>query len=74
VIRVGIVGLGYWGQNLLRNFYNHPDVSFEIICDIDEEKIRKQIRQYPKIEERKYLCTKAIYYICKRYRRINKFR
>jgi predicted dehydrogenase len=50
-MKVGVIGLGYWGPNLVRNFYNHQNVTVEIICDIDEEKIRKQLIQYPGIKK-----------------------
>lgn len=30
---MGIIGLGRWGPNLLRNFSNHPEVEVKIVCD-----------------------------------------
>ena len=33
--RVGLVGLGYWGPNLARNFDNLADLTW--LCDLDEE-------------------------------------
>ena len=36
-IRVGVVGLGYWGPNLARNFDRLPDADLRWICDADEE-------------------------------------
>ncbi len=48
-IKVGIIGLGYWGPNLLRNFYNHPQVSVDYICDLDETKLGIYMRKYPYI-------------------------
>ncbi len=33
MINMGIIGLGHWGPNLLRNFDNHPDVNVKIVCD-----------------------------------------
>jgi len=41
MLKVGMIGLGHWGPNLFRNFYEHPDVSLEIICDKSPEKQRK---------------------------------
>ena len=32
---VGLVGLGYWGPNLARNFDNLADLAW--LCDLDEE-------------------------------------
>ena len=39
MIKVAIIGLGYWGPNLLRNFYQHPDVKVEAICDLDSNRV-----------------------------------
>ena len=33
--RVGLVGLGYWGPNLARNFDNLADLTW--LCDLDED-------------------------------------
>jgi predicted dehydrogenase len=36
-VRVGVVGLGYWGPNLARNFDRLPSASLAWICDTSEE-------------------------------------
>jgi predicted dehydrogenase len=41
MINMGIIGLGHWGPNLLRNFDNHPDVNVKIVCDKAIEKKAK---------------------------------
>jgi predicted dehydrogenase len=41
---VVIIGLGYWGPNLTRNFANHCDIIY--LCDFDEEKLNSQGRLY----------------------------
>lgn len=33
MINMGIIGLGHWGPNLLRNFCNNPEVNVKIVCD-----------------------------------------
>jgi predicted dehydrogenase len=35
-VRVGVVGLGYWGPNLARNFDALPDCELAWCCDADE--------------------------------------
>ena len=35
VLRVGIVGLGYWGPNLLRGLIEQPSVEVSYICDLE---------------------------------------
>jgi len=32
-IKVGVVGLGYWGPNYVRNFHKHPQVDTVYCCD-----------------------------------------
>jgi predicted dehydrogenase len=35
-LRVGVVGLGYWGPNLARNFHSLPDAELVWCCDASE--------------------------------------
>lgn len=37
LITVGIVGFGYWGPNVARNFAEHQGVSISWICDCEDE-------------------------------------
>ncbi|MHB1468641.1 MAG: Gfo/Idh/MocA family protein [Solirubrobacteraceae bacterium] len=37
-VRVGVVGLGYWGPNLARNFAALPDCELSWCCDADQER------------------------------------
>ena len=46
MVRVGIIGLGYWGPNLLRNFSQHPNANVYGICDIDASKVDKVSAKY----------------------------
>ena len=36
-VRVGVVGLGYWGPNLARNFDRLPQAELCCICDASED-------------------------------------
>lgn len=47
MVRTGIVGLGYWGPNLLRNFGAQPSCQMVWGCDMKEENIEKTKRLYP---------------------------
>lgn len=44
---IAVVGCGYWGKNLVRNFYELN--SLHTICDIDENKLVSFQEQYPDI-------------------------
>jgi predicted dehydrogenase len=46
-VRVGVVGLGYWGPNLARNFDRLPGAELRWICDADEDKRARTAPQFP---------------------------
>ena len=39
--KVAVVGYGYWGPNIVRNFYNHPDCEVSYICDLDNDNLNR---------------------------------
>ncbi len=46
-VRVGIIGLGYWGPNLVRNFAAMDRVELAWVCDSEPAKISKVLHEYP---------------------------
>ena len=48
-LKVGIVGLGYWGPNLLRVLVDSPDAEVRRICELDEERLARFARRYPAV-------------------------
>jgi predicted dehydrogenase len=46
-VNIGIVGLGYWGPNLLRVLMDMPGVEVTWLCDLDEERLHGFARRYP---------------------------
>lgn len=50
---VGIIGLGYWGPNLVRNFYKQPSCQVVAICDLDGERLTRQQEIYPTVRTTK---------------------
>jgi predicted dehydrogenase len=49
-VKVGIVGCGYWGPNLVRNFRSLPDCSLKIMCDLSEQRLKHLKTLYPEVE------------------------
>lgn len=45
--KVGIVGAGIWGKNLVRNFYNLNYL--DTVCDMDAENLAKIKSEYPEV-------------------------
>jgi predicted dehydrogenase len=46
-VRVGVVGLGYWGPNLVRVLVETPGVQLAWLCDLDESRLDRLTRRYP---------------------------
>ncbi|MBN1348207.1 Gfo/Idh/MocA family oxidoreductase [candidate division KSB1 bacterium] len=40
-VKIGQIGIGNWGKNLLRTFYNHPDVDLIQVCDLNETILKR---------------------------------
>jgi len=50
MINIGVIGCGYWGPNLIRNFNELSDSNLLAICDLDESKLNKIKRRYPYVK------------------------
>ena len=47
LVRIGVVGLGYWGPNLARNFAAIPGCELAWLCDADADARDKLARAFP---------------------------
>src|SRR4051794_13860995 len=47
VVNVAVIGLGYWGPNLLRALFEVPGATVSHICDLDEDRLRRYAARYP---------------------------
>ena len=47
---VAIVGYGYWGPNIVRNFVAHPKCDVRYICDLDESARQRARSQFSDID------------------------
>lgn len=48
-MRVGIIGCGYWGPNLIRNFVDLPNSEVVIVADLKKDRLAKIKSTYPHI-------------------------
>ena len=48
-VRIAVVGLGYWGPNLVRNLYELPEAELVGVCDRDPERLDRIARRYPDV-------------------------
>ena len=49
-LSVGIIGCGYWGPLLVRNFKGLPDCHLKAVCDVNTERLKHVLALYPDIE------------------------
>ena len=49
-ISVGVVGCGYWGPNLIRNFKSLPNCNLKAMCDTSETRLRHLKSLYADVE------------------------
>jgi predicted dehydrogenase len=48
-VRIAVVGLGYWGPNLVRNFHEMPGASMELVCDTKAAPLAVITNRYPTV-------------------------
>lgn len=50
MVRIGIIGYGYWGPNLVRNFLNTKDCTVSMIADMRQDRLDHIKAIYPAIK------------------------
>lgn len=47
MIETAVVGIGGWGKNLARNYFQIAEANLRYVCDLDEAKLEAASLQYP---------------------------
>jgi len=50
MIRIGVIGCGYWGPNIIRNFVQMPRVEMRKVADLNVEQLNHIKCLYPTVE------------------------
>ena len=50
MIGIGVIGYGYWGPNLVRNFADIPTVDLRWVCDLQTERLARLRSRYPAVQ------------------------
>jgi predicted dehydrogenase len=50
MINIGIIGFGYWGPNVARNFASCPEVNLTAISDLKESRLKSAKHHYPYVK------------------------
>ena len=48
-IKVGVIGYGYWGPNIVRNLLSHSDISVTVVADQRKERLLALKKTHPSI-------------------------
>lgn len=48
-VRIAVVGCGYWGPNLIRNFRSLPDCQLSDLCDVSTSRLNHLKSLYPEV-------------------------
>lgn len=50
MIGVGVIGYGYWGPNLVRNFWEIPGARVAVVSDLRPQRLAEVQRRYPGVK------------------------
>jgi predicted dehydrogenase len=59
MFKIALIGYGYWGPNLARNFNNNPDIQLHAICDFSPDRLEMAFQIYSDVGVSN--CTYDIY-------------
>lgn len=49
MLRIGVIGYGYWGPNIVRNFNSAGEAEVTMVCDKNPAALKKAARAYPSL-------------------------
>lgn len=47
MLRIGVIGYGYWGPNIVRNFHQADGAEVVAVCDLSSDLLRRAHKAYP---------------------------
>lgn len=51
MIKTAVIGCGYWGPNLIRNFMACPETNLAWACDLDQERLTRVLAPFPSVQK-----------------------
>ena len=67
-LRVGVIGAGYWGPNLVRNLFEAPDAEAVAVADLSDDRLDAVRKRYPSVRTttryQELLSDRAIDAVC----------
>ncbi len=50
MVNIGVIGYGYWGPNVARNFHRCPGSNLVAICDLEDKRLKAAKVAYPHLK------------------------
>ena len=50
MLNIGVIGYGYWGPNIVRNFNGIDSAKVVALCDLNDGALAKATKLYPAIQ------------------------
>jgi predicted dehydrogenase len=50
MVNIGVIGYGYWGPNLVRNFAETPGITVDSVADLDPNKLEIVRKRFPGVK------------------------
>lgn len=50
MLKVGVIGCGYWGPNLIRNFVQLNESNVVLVADLDKTRLKRMKELYPVVQ------------------------
>jgi len=50
MLKIGVLGYGYWGPNIVRNFVEIPTAEVVMVCDQNPRQLERVVARYPAIQ------------------------
>ena len=62
VLNIAVVGAGYWGKNLVRNFATAKRCNLKYVCDLNKKVLATQKKNFPFIKTRLLIYRKERFF------------
>ena len=49
-MKIGVIGLGYWGPNIVRNLIASKNVASVVCCDVNQKRLESIKQKFPTVE------------------------
>ncbi|HUL99105.1 MAG TPA: Gfo/Idh/MocA family oxidoreductase, partial [Mycobacterium sp.] len=49
MVNLGVIGYGYWGPNVVRNFASHGDCRVTVVCDTNPDALNRMASRHPSV-------------------------